>query len=190
MEEYRAIFGGYTMSLDRYAICARVCGQCPDEDICGDMPPLGGPKADPFNKSESLTLKLLGSVIEVYTPLLIQDMKAEMQSNKKAAEDQTNRQVMRERRMQKVAAEKVAKEEMKAAVRAEVEAEEKRVAAEKKAEWEAVAAEQWRRSREGTDRDARARLAAPPTTDTAEVVAQRARASAQKKADRKAEKTR
>jgi hypothetical protein len=73
--------------------------------------------------------------------------------------------------MQKVAAEKVAKEETEAVVRAEVEAEEKRVAAEKKAKREAVAAEQRRRSREGTDRDARARLAAPPTIDTAEAIA-------------------
>ena len=140
------------MSLSQFAICVRVCAQIPDKDIVGDMP---RPKmADP------LTMELRVSVIDVYTPVLIQDMKATMKSNKKAAEDQKNRQVMRERRMQKVAAEKVAKEEMKAAVRAEVEAEEKRVAAEKKAEWEAVAAEQWRRSREGTDRDARARLAA------------------------------
>ena len=143
MEEYRAIFGRMTMSVERYAMCARVCGQCPDEDICGPM-------SMPYDQeSESLTLKLLGNVIEVYTVLLIQDMKAEMKSNIKAAEIQTNRQIMREQRMQKVAAEKVAKEETEAVVRAEAEAEEKRVAAQKKAAREAEAAEQQRRSREG-----------------------------------------
>jgi hypothetical protein len=117
-------------------------------------------------------------------------MKAEMQSNKKAAEDQTNRQVMRERRMQKVAAEKVAKEETEAAVCAEVEAEAKRVAAEKKAEREAVATEQRRLSREGAESAARELSAAPPTPDTAEVVEHRKQASAQKKAAETAEKAR
>ena len=79
--EQRDIFGGYTMGLDQYAICARVCAQCPDEDICGDMP-------TPYDQeSESLTMKLLVSVIDVYTPLLVQDIKTTMKSNKKAAED-------------------------------------------------------------------------------------------------------
>jgi hypothetical protein len=187
MEEYRAIFGRMTMSVERYAMCARVCGQCPDEDICGPM-------SVPYDQeSESLTLKL-GQVIEVYTVLLIQDMKAEMKSNIKAAEIQTNRQIMREQRMQKVAAEKVAKEETEAVVRAEAEAEEKRVAAQKKAAREAEAAEQQRRSREGAriraERDARELSSAPPTTDSAEAVAQRKQASAQKKDAEKAEKTR
>jgi hypothetical protein len=117
MEEYRAIFGRMTMSIERYAMCARVCGQCPDEDICGNM-------LTPYDqKKEDVTLKLLGCVIEVYTPQLIQDMKAEMKSNKKAAEVQTKRQVMREQRTQKVAAEKVAKEETEAAVGTEAERE-------------------------------------------------------------------
>jgi hypothetical protein len=117
MEEYRTIFGRIRMSLDQYALCARVCSQIPDDDICGDGPL-------PYDqKEESLTLKLLGSIIEIYTPQLIQDMKAEMKSNKKAAEVQTNRQVMREQRTQKVAAEKVAKEETEAAVGTEAERE-------------------------------------------------------------------
>ena len=92
--------------------------------------------------------------------------------------------------MEKVAALKATKEEVEAAVRAEVEAEAKRVAAEKKARWDAQDAEQRRLSQEGTDSVARAQLAAPPTTDTAEAIAQRARASAEKKAAEKAERSR
>jgi colicin import membrane protein len=113
-----------------------------------------------------------------------------MKSNKKAAEDQKSRQLLRELRLQKVAVEKAAKEETEAAVRAEVEAQAKRVAAEKKAKRDAQAAEQRRLSQEGTDRVRAARLAAPPTTETAEAVAQRARESAEKKAAEKAEKSR
>jgi hypothetical protein len=189
MEEYRAIFGRITMSLDQYALCARVCGQCPDEDICGDLNFFTIENGND-QESESLTFRLLGNVIEVYTPLLIQEMKAEMKSNKKAAEDKKNRQVMREQRMQKVAAEKVAKEEKEAVVRAEAEVEEKRVAAQKKAAREAEAAEQQRRSREGAERSARQLSAAPPKPDTPEAVAQRAAASAQRKEAEMAEKTR
>ena len=78
---------------------------------------------------------------------------------------------MREVRLEKVAALKATKEEVEAAVRAEVEAQAKRVTAEKKAKRDAQAAEQRRLSQEGTDNAARAWLAAPPTTDTTEAVA-------------------
>jgi hypothetical protein len=68
--EQRAIFN-HTMSLHQYAICVRVCAQNPDEDICGDMP-----KPDDEEFEERLTMKLLVNVIDVYTPLLVQDIKA------------------------------------------------------------------------------------------------------------------
>ena len=183
-KEYRTIFGRIRMSLDQYALCARVCGQLPDEDICGDGPM-------PYDqKKESLTFGILGNVIDVYTPLLVKDMKDEMKFNKKAAEVKKNRQIMREQRMQKDLAAEAAAAEASAAAAAEAEAEEKRVAAQKKAAREAAAAEQQRRSREGAQRKARELSAAPPTPDTTEAAKLRKQASAQRKEAETAEKTR
>ena len=97
---------------------------------------------------------------------------------------------MREVRLQKATAEKVAKEGHEAVLRAEAEAEEKRVATQKEAAREAAAAEQQRRSREGAQRKARELSAAPPTPDTAEAAKLRKQASAQRKEAETAEKTR
>jgi hypothetical protein len=59
------------MSLSQYAICVRVCAQTPDESIGGDMP-----INDDGEEEERVTLKLLVKIINVYTPLLVQDIKA------------------------------------------------------------------------------------------------------------------
>ena len=102
--EQRAIFNN-TMSLYQFAICFRVCGQIPDVSICGDMP-----INDLGEDDESISLALLALLSNVYTPT--------MKSNKKAAEAQKNRQLMRERRAEKKVVEKAAKEKKEAVLSA------------------------------------------------------------------------
>ena len=183
----RAIFqSGFnppTMSMYHFAIMCRVCGQKPDEDICGDV-------LDPCISLPTLTLILLEKVVDVYTPLLVQDINAMKKLYKKRASALKNRQAMKELRLEQQAAEKVAKEEKEAAVSAAKWEKEQAVKVALEQEQAELAAENIRKGQQGAADRIRDLAAPPPIPDTPDAIDLRKQQSADKKAAEKEKKTR
>ena len=177
-------FNPPTMSMYYFAVMCRVCGQKPDEDICGEM------EVGSWGDDESITLVLLDKVVDVYTPLLVQDIKAMMKLYKKRASALKNRQAMKELRSEKQAAEKVAKEEKEAAVSAAKWEKEQAVKVALEQEQAELAAENIRKGQQGTADRIRDLSAPPPTPDTQDAIDLRKQQSADKKAAESEKKTR